>query len=104
MKLRIHQKAHAEAVGGAAYYESQRSELGGAFLELVQDAFRQIEQHPRRFAKLETTQLEGEIRRCLLRKFPYVIIYEVRSDLIEVLAVAHASRMPDYWADRRQQH
>jgi hypothetical protein len=65
--------------------------------------FRQIEQHPRRFAKLETTQLEGEIRRSLLRRFPYLVIYEVHPDIIDVLAVAHASRLPDYWADRRKE-
>jgi hypothetical protein len=39
MKLRIHEEAHAEAIGGAAYYESQRIGLGGVFTELVQDAF-----------------------------------------------------------------
>jgi plasmid stabilization system protein ParE len=70
--------------------------------KLVEDAFRQIEQHPRRFAKLETIPFEGEIRRFLLRKFPYLVIYEIHPDLVEVLAVAHASRMPDYWVDRRK--
>jgi hypothetical protein len=36
----------------------------------------------------------------LLRRFPYVVIYEVRPDLIEVLAIAHASQAHDYWLTR----
>jgi plasmid stabilization system protein ParE len=100
MRFHVHEAARAEAVVGAAYYETRCAGLGEAFTQLVEEAFRQVARHPQRFARLETTPLEGEIRRFLLRRFPYVVIYEVRPDLIEVLAIAHASQAPDYWLTR----
>ncbi len=43
---------------------------------------------------------ERTIRRFLLRRFPYVIIYEIVSDEIHILAVAHTKRRPGYWKNR----
>lgn len=104
MNFRVHEGARAELIGAASSYEAARPGLGTEFTDLVLEAFRQIEAAPRRFAKLETTKLTGEIRRRLLTpRFPYLIIYEVQADLIQVLAVAHGSRMPDYWSERREQ-
>jgi len=39
-------------------------------------------------------------RYFLLRRFPFRIIYRIVHDDIVVIAVAHNSRSPDYWADR----
>lgn len=101
MKFHIHEQAHDEAVGGAIYFNSKQSGLGEIFTSQVLQAFEQIEEAPRLFAKLESTTLEGEIRRVILKRFSYLVIYEIQPDLIEVLAVTHASREPDYWAERR---
>jgi toxin ParE1/3/4 len=104
MNFQVHEAARAELIGVASSYEAARLGLGTEFTELVLEAFQQIEIAPRRFAKLETTKLPGEIRRRLLTpRFPYLIIYEIQPDLIQVLAVAHGSRLPDYWSERREQ-
>lgn len=104
MNFRVHEDARAELIGAASSYQAARPGLGAEFTDLVLEAFQQIEAAPRRFAKLETTKLPGDIRRRLLTpRFPYLIIYEIQPDLIQVLAVAHGSRMPDYWAERREQ-
>jgi hypothetical protein len=42
----------------------------------------------------------GDIRRCVLKQFPYTLRYAVRGDLILVVAVSHQHRAPDYWVDR----
>ena len=103
MNFRVHEEARAEAIGAAADYEAACHGLGSEFTDRTQEALRQIKIAPRRFAKLESTLLSGEIRRYLLTpRFPYVIIYEVHADLIEVLAVAHGRRMPDSWVSRRE--
>ena len=103
MKFRIHEEARAELIEAADYYEREQSGLGAEFTTFADDALRKIEQTPRRFAKLETIRLKAEIRRCLLPKFPYIVIYEVEGDLVHVLAVAHASRRPNYWLKRRKE-
>jgi hypothetical protein len=42
----------------------------------------------------------GEIRKCLLHKFPYKLLYSIEADHILILAVAHQHREPEYWTDR----
>jgi toxin ParE1/3/4 len=39
-------------------------------------------------------------RRYLLRRFPYIVIYQERENDIQVLAFAHTSRKPGYWKKR----
>jgi len=45
-------------------------------------------------------QIEPEIRRCLIARFPYGLIYGIDGDTIVVVAVAHLHRRPRYWIDR----
>jgi hypothetical protein len=40
---------------------------------------------------------EAAIRRVLLRRFPYAVMYSVRRDEIKVLAIANLKRRPFYW-------
>jgi len=40
-------------------------------------------------------------RRALLRRFPYMVVFEVVEDRIVVWAVAHTKRRPGYWLARR---
>lgn len=39
-------------------------------------------------------------RYYLMRRFPYQIIYRPHDDYLVVIAVAHASREPQFWANR----
>jgi hypothetical protein len=39
-------------------------------------------------------------RKCLLTRFPYLVIYGPLPDGLLVLAVGHQHRMPGYWPDR----
>ena len=43
------------------------------------------------------------LRRILVRRFPYGLVYRVEPDAIFIVAVAHLRRRPGYWR-RRQQH
>ena len=39
-------------------------------------------------------------RRVLLRRFPFFVVYRVRGDNVQIVAVAHARRRPGYWRTR----
>ena len=45
-------------------------------------------------------EIEPGVRRCLLARFPYGLIYGVDRETIVVVAVAHLHREPRYWVDR----
>jgi len=76
-------------------------ELASDFVDRVESALKSIMAEPRRFARLESVKTEREIRRVLLPRFPYLVVYEVFNDQPYVLAFAHAHRRPDYWLERK---
>jgi hypothetical protein len=39
-------------------------------------------------------------RRCLVNRFPFGVIYQVKSDALRIVAVANLRRRPNYWKDR----
>jgi hypothetical protein len=43
---------------------------------------------------------EHSVRRKVLARFPYSILYIIQQGELIILAVAHQSRRPNYWIDR----
>ena len=46
-------------------------------------------------------QVTNDVRKLVLAKFPYSLIYETREDSLRILAVAHQRKRPYYWRGRR---
>ena len=44
--------------------------------------------------------VRGNIRRCMLRRFPYGVYFRETNDEIRILVIKHHSRHPDYGLDR----
>lgn len=95
MKPRWHVEAKAEADAAAAFYNDKQPGLAQRFLGDLEDALHRIQRQPQAYR-----QVEGEIRKCRVRHFPYGVIYRVRSDFIEIIAVMHIRRSPGYWKQR----
>ena len=94
MNIRFLTLAQKEVDESVRWYNEQAS-LGRDFLDELDRAVRLIRSHP-----LAATQIEPEIRRCLLHRFPYALIYGIDQETIVVIAVAHLHRRPRYWSDR----
>ncbi len=56
-----------------------------------------MSEYPDAFAKWPD---DARYRRIVVRRFPYLVFFEVRGETVEVVAVAHASREPGYWRAR----
>ena len=76
MRVIFTKLASQELEDAVRYYELEYSGLGRRFKE--------------------------EVRKCLLHKFPYKLMYSVEGNHILVIAVAHQHRNPDYWVDRNE--
>jgi hypothetical protein len=49
---------------------------------------------------MRTSIVRPPVRRALVRKFPYAVVFITHADAIHVLAYAHVKRRPLYWAHR----
>ena len=87
--------AEAEMIEAAAYYEAQQRDLGRRFLTSVQDSINRIVINPQLYPIVEL-----DVRRCLTRTFPFGVLFRDRPDKIEVIAVMHLHRDPNYWQER----
>jgi plasmid stabilization system protein ParE len=81
----------------AAYewYESQRRGLGGEFRTEVDAAVELISGTPLAFPLVRRN-----IRRALLRRFPYALYYRIVGDQAVVEACIHGKRHPRAWRSR----
>jgi plasmid stabilization system protein ParE len=82
----------AELAEAVAYYDSQESGLGSKFAEEVKRTIERILQYPQAWSLLSR-----RTRRCRTNKFPYGIIYQIRGDVVLIVAVMHLHREPTTW-------
>ena len=78
-----------------SWYETQMSGLGANFLLRIDAALSSVQRNPRQYPLIH----QG-VRRCLVRRFPYGILFLVEEKQIIVLAVFHAKRDPRSWQER----
>ena len=77
------------------YYEERTARLGADFTVEVEDAIQSILKAPDRWRCIEE-----DVRRYLVRRFPYGILYTMEQDYVLILALMHLSREPGYWRHR----
>lgn len=95
-KIIFHPLAEQELVDAASYYEEQNQGLGLEYLAEVESAVNLLMRYPAAGAVVR-----GSVRRLILPKFPYSLLYRVvYDDLIRILAIAHHRRKPQYWIGR----
>lgn len=75
-----------------AWYEERASGLGSEFLRSVEATLASIGRTPALYPRVH-----GEVRRALLRRFPYGDFYVLRGRQVRVVAFFHASRNPRAW-------
>ena len=78
-----------------AWYENQRAHLGLEFAIEVDKTLEHVALNPNQFPLIR-----GEIRRALLRRFPYGLYYLIEENRVVIVAVFHFKRDPTLLEDR----
>ena len=94
-KVSLHLLAEQELNEAAFYYDQENPGLGSTFLDDVEGTIDRILDHPEAGALVEET-----VRRRLVPRFPYAVLYSVREDEVRILAIMNQKRRPFYWRDR----
>jgi toxin ParE1/3/4 len=91
----IRPEAELEITEARDWYDQQSPGLGERFLTQVWSALDLIAERP------EVCAVRWrQVRVCRLRRFPYLVLYRIQPEYVEVLGVVHGSRNPDVWQAR----
>ena len=95
MKFKFHPEAELELDEAVRYYEECQAGLGLDFAEEVYGTISRIAAYPDAWPMLSKST-----RRCLVNRFPYGVLYQVKSGMLLIVAVANLHRRPGYWRKR----
>ncbi|HEY5604361.1 MAG TPA: type II toxin-antitoxin system RelE/ParE family toxin [Gammaproteobacteria bacterium] len=96
MTYSFHPDAEEEFNRAIEYYEEIEPGLGYDFAVEIYSAIQRSIAFPKAWAVLE-----GEVRRSLVRRFPYGILYSEEQEALFILAIMNLHRDPGYWKMRK---
>jgi plasmid stabilization system protein ParE len=95
MKVIFHSEAEFELCAAREWYGRQRHGLDAEFMHCIDEAIARIQRNPKMFPFALRN-----VRKTVVRRFPYIIYYEIGEREIVILAVFHAKRNPEDWQKR----
>jgi len=95
LKISFLEAAECELQCAMDYYNQNKQGLGHEFLAEIKITVGRIADFPEAWQPLSK-----RTRRCLTRRFPYGVIYQIRDEEILIIAVSHLHQKPMYWKDR----
>ena len=94
-KRRYHPQVADDLSTAVGYYDDISVDLGNRFRASIRKRLRLITERPDSFGRIH-----GNMRVTLVDRFPYVILFEERSEIVAVLGVFHAASDQKGWFER----
>lgn len=98
--VRYHPAARQELRDAVHRGESERPGRGALLEAGVFHLLRRIRRLPRSAPRWPGLRGPAEVRRVVVKRHPYLVVYAILPEQIVVIAVAHMRQMPGYWQDR----
>lgn len=93
--LTIRSEAEADLADAKTWYEQRRKGLSEDFLLCIEESLAKIRRNPEMFEVLYK-----DVRRAVVRRFPYGVFFRMLGKQVIVLGVFHARRDPRHWKSR----
>src|SRR2546428_5034526 len=90
--VRFHPAAAQEAESAYDWYAARNPSAAHGFREELRHAVDAVADNP-----LTWPRHGSRARRYVFPRFPFSLVYRLRGDGVEVIAVAHGRRRPGYW-------
>lgn len=93
--IRFLEEAVDEFSDAVRYYNSERPGLGYELAVEVKNTLGRIKKYPQSW-----TEVFPGIRKCIVNRFPYSVLYHEKKELILIVAIMHMRRKPENWKGR----
>lgn len=93
-RLRIYPAANADVDEAASFIAQDSIEAALRFYDAVDQTFRQIREHPTRWARyeLDHSKLANVRKRAVGGFRNYLVFYQIGADVVEIIRVLHGAR------------
>jgi toxin ParE1/3/4 len=98
--IRIDLEAEEEIAHAIDRYETEREGLGAEFWDELRAAVRTLEAPGPECGPVIGLPRELGVRRKLLVRFPYAIVFVESEAYVRIISVMHGHRRPAYWRRR----
>lgn len=95
--LRFHPDVAKDLESAANWYDAISTELGNRFRATVDAGFDAVESRAESFGFVDRP-----LRAARINRFPYLILFELTENTIEVLGVFHSASNPEKWRKRKE--
>jgi len=95
MTFSFHPEAEKELILAIDFYEEKEIGLGRDFALEIYSTVERILTYPDAWPIVEE-----DIRRSLVKRFPFGVLYSKLEEEIVIIAVMHLNREPEYWKTR----
>lgn len=86
-----------DVVGAAEWFDEQRGGMGREFVTAIDNAITSVARDPGAFRLVDDS-----VRRCLIRRFRFLLFFEVSDDRLIILGTVHGSRDVSRWLRSRR--
>jgi plasmid stabilization system protein ParE len=93
--VRFTPAARAEVIQAQDWYEHEAPGLGRRFRGAIEASTERMSANP-----LQFPAVLKNVRRALLRRFPYSLFFVIDEETLLIIACFHASRDPVHWQKR----
>lgn len=93
----FHPEARVEYLEAIQRYNEINPDLGSGLYAEVEQALEFVARMP-----LAGVPVRQNVRKVVLRRFPYALFYEIVDESVRIVAVAHQRRRPGYWRHRTE--
>jgi toxin ParE1/3/4 len=97
---RYHPVARDELRAAIRYNEADLAGRGARLEAAVRHVLSRLRRLPRSAPRWPHLQSPFEIRRALVKRHPYLVVYAILPDQLVIIALAHTSEQPGYWRQR----
>ncbi len=93
--LTLTEEAEQDLLEARDWYDKKQIKLGDDFMVAVDACFASIERNPEMFIFSH-----GRVRRALMKKFPYVVLFRVSEEEILIVGCLHTRQDRSKWEER----
>jgi toxin ParE1/3/4 len=93
--IKISDEAELDLEDAYLWYENQVKQLGSEFIRVIDRSLTNIQKNP-----LACPLIYRNVRRKLLPRFPYFLLYFIDDNIIFIFACFHVKRDPKHWKRR----